>query len=274
MKIKHSLTVLPILFFLISCASTQPNPLLNDAKMQYEKALMIDGIKNSDPQSMDNAKEALDKATKLHEGNESKSKVDHYALVSIKNTEIAGTRHRLKQIEHATERAQEKRQQLILENKTSALKEARIEANNAKLEAIKLASQLDDLKAEQTERGIIMTMQNILFAFNSAELQPVGETVVSRIANYLNDYPNRNILIEGFTDNIGSEEYNLKLSRERGDSVKRSLIRYGVSPHRISIVGLGEAFPVASNSTEAGRQQNRRVEIVISNEDGKPILNR
>jgi len=274
MKIKHSLTILSILFFVISCASTQPNPLLNDAKLQYEKALLIDGINNSAPQNMDNAKEALDQAIKLHEDSESKSKVDHYALVSIKNTEIAGSRLRLKQIEHATEQAKEKRQQLILENRTNQIQQAQVEARNAKLEALQLASQLEQLKAEQTERGIILTMENILFAFNSAQLQPVGETVVSRIADYLNNYPHRSILIEGFTDNIGSEEYNLKLSRERAGTVQRSLIRYGVSPHRISTVGLGESYPVASNSTETGRQQNRRVEIVISNEDGKPILNR
>lgn len=267
MNFKLSLSLAIISFFLMSCASNQPNQLLINAENQYRQASTISGIQNSDAQSMGDAKEALSKAQKLHEESESKSSVDHYALVSIKHTEIAQERHRIKQIERETEQAQEKRQQLILENKANELRDA-------KLEALKLAAQLDELKAEQTERGIIMTLENILFAFNSAQLQPVGNTIVSRIANYLNSYPNRYILIEGFTDNIGSEQYNLKLSRQRAESVQESLIMHGVSPRRISIVGLGEAYPVASNATETGRQQNRRVEIVLSNEDGKPIMGR
>lgn len=256
-----------ISFFLVSCASNQPNPLLNDAESEYKSTQMIDGIRNSDAQSMGNAQEALEKARELQADNKPKFLVDHYALVSIKNAEIAQARHHLKQIQEETEQAKEKRQQLLLERKTNELRDA-------KNEAMKLASQLEALKAEQTERGIIMTLENIVFAFNSAELQPGGEMTVTRIAHYLTNFPNRYILIEGFTDNVGSEEYNLKLSRERAESVRQSLVRHGVSPRRISIAGLGEAYPVAPNTTEAGRQQNRRVEIVISNEDGKPILSR
>ncbi len=266
MKIKFIL-ILPILFLLISCASNLPNQQLSEAERNYESARLIDGIQNSAAQRMGAAKEALDKANKLQEDNKPKQLVDHFALVSIKNTEIAKARHQLKQIEQETEQAKEKRQQLLLENRTNQLRDAR-------MEAMQLASQLDALKAEQTERGIIMTLENIIFAFNSAMLQPGGEMTVSRIAKYLNDYPNRSVLIEGFTDNIGSEEYNVKLSKQRAESVQQALIRHGVSPRRINTVGLGEAYPVAPNTTEAGRQQNRRVEIVIANEDGKPILGR
>lgn len=267
MNFKLGLLTLPLSVFLISCASNPPSQSLIDAENRYKSALMIEGIQNSDAQRMGNAKEALEKARKLQDENESHTLVDHYALLSIKNTEIAEERHRLKQIEQETEQAKEKRQQLMLENKASELRDA-------KIEALKLASQLEALKAEQTERGIIMTLENILFAFNSAELQPGGEMTVTRIADYLNNYPNRFVLIEGFTDSVGSNEYNQKLSRQRAESVQRSLVRHGVSPRRISVAGLGEAYPVAPNTTEAGRQQNRRVEIIIANEDGKPILKR
>lgn len=256
-----------ISIFLMSCASNPPSQLLSEAEQKYESALEISNIKNSDAQSIGDAKDALDKAKELQANNKAKYLVDHYALVSIKNTEIAEARHRLNQIERETEQAKEKRQQILMANKTQELRDA-------KMEAMQLASQIDALKAQQTERGIIMTLENIVFAFNSATLQPGGEMTVRRIARYLNNYPDRNVLIEGFTDNVGSEEYNLKLSRERAESVKHSLIRHGVGPHRINTVGLGEAYPVAPNTNEAGRQQNRRVEIVISNEDGEPVLTR
>ncbi|MDR4513848.1 MAG: OmpA family protein [Nitrosomonas sp.] len=264
---KVSFLTLLLTSFLISCASNPPNQTLIDAENRYKSAQMIEGIQNSDAQSMGEAKEALNKAKKLQTDNESPALVEHFAFVSIKKTEIAEERHRLRQIEQETEQAKDKRQQLMLENKANELR-------NAKLEALKLASQLESLKAEQTERGIIMTLENILFEFSSARLQPGGETTVTRIADYLNNYPNRYILIEGFTDSVGSEAYNQKLSRQRAESVQHSLIRHGVNPRRISVAGLGEAYPVAPNTTETGRQQNRRVEIVIANEDGKPILNR
>ncbi|SER69681.1 protein of unknown function [Nitrosomonas sp. Nm51] len=268
MNFKLSLLTLTLSsFFLISCVSNPPSQLLADAENRYESATLIEGIQNSDAQSIGKAKEALEKAKNLQANNESQTLVEHHALVSIKNTEIAEERHRLRQIELETERAKEKRQQLMVESKTNELRDAR-------MEALKLASQLEALKAEQTERGIIMTLENILFAFNSAELQPGGEMTVARIADYLNNYPNRYVLIEGFTDSVGSDEYNLELSKQRAESVQRSLIRHRVNPRRVSVVGLGEAYPVAPNTTEAGRQQNRRVEIVIANEDGKPILRR
>lgn len=267
MDYKIGLLSLLCFLFLFSCANNPPNQLLMDAENRYKSSLQNEGIQNSDAKSLGEAKEALDKAKKLQADNESPVLVDHFAFVSIKNTEIAEERHRLRQIEQETEQARERRQQLLLENKANELRDA-------KLEALQLASQLEALKAEQTERGIIMTLENILFEFNSAQLQPGGEMTVARIADYLNSYPSRYVLIEGFTDSIGSEEYNQKLSHQRAESVQHSLIRHGVNPRRISVAGLGETYPVAPNTTETGRQQNRRVEIIIANEDGKPVLGR
>jgi outer membrane protein OmpA-like peptidoglycan-associated protein len=76
-------------------------------------------------------------------------------------------------------------------------------------------------------------------------------------------------MIEGFTDNIGSETFNMELSRNRANSVKTELINRNIAESRINISGFGFQFPVASNATEAGRQQNRRVEVVISDQQGK-----
>ncbi len=267
MKIQSIVIIISLPFLLISCASNQPSLILNEAESQYESARMIKGIFNTDAQKMGEAKEALGKAKQLQENNKETYLVDHYATISIKNTEIAEERHRLKQIELEIEEANKKRQQLLLQARSQ-------EAKSAKMEAMKLAAELDALQAEQTERGIILTLENIVFAFNSAVLESGGDRTVARIAQYLNDYPQRHILIEGFTDNIGSEAYNLELSRQRAEAVEQSLIRHGVDSRRIGTVGLGEAYPIASNGTNVGRQKNRRVEIVIANQDGRNIFRR
>ncbi len=88
---------------------------------------------------------------------------------------------------------------------------------------------------------------------------------LNKVAAFLSQYEERTVIIEGNTDSVGQEDYNQGLSERRVNSVAAYLVRHGVSPNRISAAGLGENSPVASNDSAAGRQQNRRVEIIISN---------
>jgi outer membrane protein OmpA-like peptidoglycan-associated protein len=101
------------------------------------------------------------------------------------------------------------------------------------------------------------------FGFDSAVIKPGAENEIARVAAVLVKYPQTNISIEGHTDSKGAEEYNMDLSRQRAEAVKNSLIGRGLSSSRLQTVGFGESKPVATNDTEAGRQQNRRVRIVI-----------
>lgn len=105
---------------------------------------------------------------------------------------------------------------------------------------------------------------DILFGVNSASLKAGAFDEISRVARVLNQYPQTNIVIAGHTDSTGTEEHNRQLSEQRAANVKNALTGEGVNPARMKAVGYGESKPLADNSTEAGRQLNRRVTITIT----------
>jgi outer membrane protein OmpA-like peptidoglycan-associated protein len=142
-------------------------------------------------------------------------------------------------------------------------------AARAKADADQLMREMSDLKAKQTERGIVLTMGEVLFATGKSDLSAGAMQSVTKLAEFLQKQPNRNLLIEGHTDITGSDELNMTLSQKRADAVKEALTQKGVSPDRITTKGYGKKYPVASNDTPAGRSQNRRVEVVILNEGVK-----
>ena len=146
---------------------------------------------------------------------------------------------------------------------------AQVEAEKAartKADADQLMKELSELKAKQTERGIVLTIGDVLFATGKADLSPNANKSVAKLAEFLKKYPTRNVLIEGHTDSVGSDDFNLALSQQRANSVKASLVADAVDPARITTVGYGEKYPVASNDTKAGKAQNRRVDLIILNE--------
>jgi len=155
------------------------------------------------------------------------------------------------------------------EQAISAAEEEAAKAARAKAEADELMRELSELKAQQTERGIVLTIGDVLFATGKADLSPDANRSVNKLADFLKKYPNRDVLIEGHTDSVGTDDYNLTLSRKRADSVKYKLMGNGVEEGRITTVGYGEEFPLASNDTKAGKAQNRRVEVIILNEGVK-----
>jgi outer membrane protein OmpA-like peptidoglycan-associated protein len=134
----------------------------------------------------------------------------------------------------------------------------------ANLQAAALQSEIDKLQARPTDRGLVLTLGDTLFATGRSELKSGATANLDRLTTFLTEYPNRTAAIEGFTDSMGSEDYNQDLSQRRADSVKRYLVGRGVDTARLSSSGRGENAPVADNESAAGRQQNRRVEVVIS----------
>jgi len=145
---------------------------------------------------------------------------------------------------------------------------AQLAANASEQQASELQRQLDALQAKPTDRGLVLTLGDTLFATGRSELKSGSTANLDRLSDFLTEYPNRTASIEGFTDSMGSEDSNQMLSERRADSVKRYLVGRGVQSGRLSSMGHGENAPVADNESMAGRQQNRRVEVVISQAEG------
>ncbi|MBI3620864.1 MAG: OmpA family protein [Nitrospirae bacterium] len=120
-------------------------------------------------------------------------------------------------------------------------------------------------QVREENRGLIISLSDILFDFGKATLLPPTQSKLAQLAKILSAYADRKIIVEGHTDNIGGDAFNLQLSEARAESVRNALIDNGISPDMISAVGFGKTKPVASNDTAAGRQQNRRVEVVVLN---------
>ena len=170
--------------------------------------------------------------------------------------------------EKAREEARAKAQET---EKARAEAEAKArEAQQTKAEVEQLLKDLAELQGKQTDRGIVLTMGDVLFAFGKADLASGAVRNVDKLAQYLEKHPERNLLIEGHTDSIGSDEFNLALSQKRADAVKEVLAAKGISSDRMVTKGYGKEFPVATNDTDSGRQLNRRVEVVILNEGVNP----
>jgi len=120
------------------------------------------------------------------------------------------------------------------------------------------------LATRETARGLIVDLSDVLFDFNKSTLKPAAREKLAKVSGILSSYPNLKLQIEGFADNVGSDEYNQKLSEERADAVRDYLVTQGVRQANISAAGYGKSDPVADNSTAAGRAENRRVQVVVS----------
>jgi outer membrane protein OmpA-like peptidoglycan-associated protein len=145
---------------------------------------------------------------------------------------------------------------------------SQLQAGEAERRADQLAQQLKDMDARQTDRGMVVTIGDVLFDTDQAEIRAGGRRSMDKLVAFLQAHPARRAMVEGFTDSTGAADHNLALSARRADAVRAALVGAGVNATRISTQGFGEAFPVAGNADAGGRQMNRRVEIVLSDDSG------
>ena len=147
------------------------------------------------------------------------------------------------------------------------------QTSNLQAQTVALQSQLNELNAKKTERGMLVTLGDVLFEVNRSEVKPTSLEALRKLADFMGQHPDRNVLIEGFTDSSGSTATNETLSRRRAEAVANALISMGVQSTKLKFVGYGEAYPISANTTEANRAMNRRVEVYIS-DDQQPVRSR
>ena len=148
---------------------------------------------------------------------------------------------------------------------------AQMQNADAQARAAALEEQLRALNAKKTERGMVVTVSDVLFDTGRAELKAGSARNLEKLVAFFNAYPQRTAIVEGFTDSVGSDSSNQDLSTRRAAAVRNTLLEMGVARERISARGYGEAFPVAGNDSNSGRQLNRRVEVVLSDENGQVV---
>jgi outer membrane protein OmpA-like peptidoglycan-associated protein len=185
---------------------------------------------------------------------------------------MAQAREAQQQAEAARQAALAEEAKLATE-KADALKEKQQAEQDAQTMRERLKEQLNMILATRdTARGLIVNMSDVLFDFGQATLKPGTKEKLAKVSGILLAYPSLHVSVEGHTDSIGSDDYNMKLSQKRADAVRDYLVSNGINAANIQAVGMGKANPVASNDTAAGRQQNRRVEMVVSGDViGQPI---
>lgn len=164
------------------------------------------------------------------------------------------------------QQAEAAKQQADLEAQRSAAAAADAIRQQQELRAQLLAQLNAVLQTKDTPRGLVVTMADILFATGKYDLAPGARESLAKLSGILLAHPGLKLAIEGHTDSTGSEDFNMKLSGQRADTVRQYLISQGLSPDSITAQGLGMASPVADNATADGRKQNRRVEIIVSGE--------
>lgn len=288
-------TVLAVSIMLAACSSAPTTTsLLDQTRGDFSAAQSNPSVASNAPVEFKAAAEALDRANAAADKKESVEAIDKLAYLAKQKIAVAQEVAKRKQAESDVANAGRQRDEIRLQQRTQEADKAKVSAEQAKADAdaarrqaeaatasvreeqsksAALQQQLADLQAKQTDRGLVITLSDVLFNTDKAELSAEGMRTAQKMADVLLQEPQSAVLIEGFTDSTGSSAHNLQLSQRRAESVRNALIGLGVKADKVSTRGYGEAFPVASNTDAGSRQLNRRVEIVLS-QNGAPIANR
>lgn len=270
---------------LSACGSVplQTNSALEEARRDYAVTQNDPTVARLAPVELKQASEALDRASIAWAKKESLQTVDNLAYVAKQKTANAREVAKQKSAQESIADASKQQDQMRLQQRTMEADKAKMEAGEAKIQAEseqrqkmaaeeharQLQAQLNDLSAKQTERGLMITMGDVLFAVDRADLTPDGMMTVQKLGLILQQNPQRVVLVEGHTDSTGTAVHNQYLSERRAKSVQIALMGMGIAHDRIVTQGYGMQYPVASNDTAANRQLNRRVEIILSDDNGK-----
>lgn len=296
---------LAVVVLLGACSSVpRTTSLLDQASSDYQMAQNSPTVVSYAPLELKQAGEALALATNAANERDSAEKIDRLAYLAKQKVAVAQEAGKQKSAEAEVAKTSKERDQIRLDQRTNEADQAKANAEQAKLSAqlaksdaadaqrqadearlkteeaqrqtqqaqtrnAQLEAQLADLAAKKTERGMVITLGDVLFGTDVARLNPEGMRTAQKLADVLQQNPQRNVLVEGFTDSTGTSPHNQELSERRATAVRAVLSGMGIAGGRIAVRGYGEAYPVAANDTAQNRQLNRRVEIVLSDDSGK-----
>ena len=289
------------IFFLFGCASAPgPTPALEEARTAYTRAL-AQGVAERAPVELDEASKILERA----EAAATAGEMDRQAYLARRQIAYAESVAAQKAADSRLRELDDEKQRVLLDTREAQVERARREAEEqareaerkareaelarrqadsarteaetaraqaeeARREAEALRRELSELQAKQTDRGLLLTLGDVLFETGKADLMAGAARSIDKLAAFLRENPERSVLVEGHTDSTGGDSFNLSLSQRRADAVRNALMSRGVAAERIVARGYGKQYPVADNSHAAGRQQNRRVEIVVLDEGVDP----
>ncbi len=285
MKNSSNKTLLPLIIaatlVVSGCAGKKPNTTLEAAKATYERVSNNEIVNKHSTEDLNVARLKLDSAIHAWKDKEPKSEVDKRAYIAEQYALIAEHRSRLLYNQSTITDGKLLRTKVQMELRESEAR--KLAAQSAELEQkVRLReeqlqqqlAELEELKAMQakdSDRGMVLTLGDVLFDTNEATLKPDATNNLMRVADFLRKYPDRTVVIEGHTDNTGDSQYNMDLSSRRAMAVKNMLASQGVDSNRVTARGLGEHSPVASNANSAGRQLNRRVDLIFTETESVTI---
>jgi outer membrane protein OmpA-like peptidoglycan-associated protein len=248
-----------------ACASApQPNAALETARAQVSAAGADPDVAQYDALDLQAARQDL-AAAEAANNNRDEPQTDQMAYIAAQTARVAQQRAAAKADDARIAQGTAERDRIQAQARSREANVAVAQRNAALEQSAQLQAEVEALKAKQTDRGLVLTLGDVLFDTGRASLSPGAAAKLDRLAQFLNEHPDRRVQIEGFTDSVGGDAYNLDLSERRAEAVKAALTMRGIDPSRIATEGYGKAYPVASNSDSGGRQLNRRVEVVIGN---------
>ena len=280
MNIKF-LTALGIALAIAACASTpKPNEALESARTIVQAAEADPNAAKYAALDLQSAKTDLavaDAASMRHD----EAGIAQPAYMAAQSARLAQLKGAAKADDARVAAGQAERDSILLaarnnqvDSANRATDAAKIARDQATENSARLQAEIDALKAKPTDRGLVLTLGDVLFETGSSTLSPGAGRNLDRLVQFLTEHPDRLVQIDGFTDSIGSDAFNQDLSQRRADAVRFALLSRGISSARVATQGYGKSYPVASNSESSGRQLNRRVEVVIGADDGAAIAAR
>ena len=270
MKHRYSLILAAVAAACVAACSTTPETI-----EELETARAVVPQVEASPRAgvavtnITEARKALDRANALVEKHGKLADIQYEAAVANRNAQIANEKILTAQARDDVDKGTVERQAVLTAAREREATRNAQQAQTAEERASALERELADLKGKKTDRGVVVTMGDVLFDTGKATLKPGAYATVDRLATVLKEDQQRKVLIEGHTDSVGSDEYNQELSERRAASVQAALFERGVEASQISTVGKGETTPVAGNDSPVGRQQNRRVELVFQEDRSK-----